>query len=148
MASIFTKVGQYIAKTGGSAADTPKGVEFSEFLGKYIMELPSTWSNFGAELRQFRQDVPNLKMGDVVYNGGFYAMQLGFIGYVGYLIGLGNRTPFSYRLTGWKELSDRVTGWNGQTPSAPPQPYNTEYKNTYRKMLLEKYPQLAKQEDE
>jgi hypothetical protein len=126
MAGAVRKLGDGLVRwSEASLGHDPHAIAFARAFGQYFKTLPDRWATALPELQQFRREFPNMRVGDIPYQGGAFIASVGALAYTGYLMGLGNRTPISYRLTGWKEASDRITGWNGKSPEGPPQEYNT-----------------------
>ena len=126
MAVAFRKLGDVLVRRADHPASVdPQGVALYQSFGTYIKTLPDRWALFPGDLKAFRANIGEYRVGDVTYEGGTFFAQLIVLGYVGYCVGLGNRTPWSYHLTGWKTMADRVTGG---PVNSPPQPYDTPYK--------------------
>ena len=127
MAVAFRKLGDVLVRRGEHPSTVdPQGAQLYKTFGTYVRTLPDRWALFPADFQAFRGQIGEFRVGDITYQGGFFLSQLIVLGYVGYCVGLGNRTPWSYHLTGWKTMADRWTGNTGV--QAPPQPYDTPYK--------------------
>ena len=129
MAGLIRKLGDGLLKWSEQPiAHDPHGIQITQAFGNYFKTLPDRWALAKTDLVAFRKAFPNMRVGDITGEGGTFIAGLLVLYYGGYLIGLGNRTPFSYRLTGWSEAHDRITGWNGKYPENVPQAYNTPYR--------------------
>lgn len=112
MAAALRAIGDQLIKRSECpiTAVDPQGIQLYRVFGTYIKTLPDRWALAGGDFKTFRTALPNYRVGDITGQSGFFLIQLVGLGYLGYLMGLGNRTPLSYHLTNWTPMAQRIFG--------------------------------------